>query len=89
MSSRAELDVYGGVGLSRPCKLQPVLRLVWAPKYRRNVLDGKIGKRAKQIIMDVSAKYGYKIDTLKVLPDHIHLLISLPPRISVVEALGR
>jgi len=61
--------------------------VVWAPKYRRKVLDGKVGERAKQIIMEVSAKYGYKVDMLKVSPDHIHLLVSLPPRISVVEAI--
>ena len=61
--------------------------LVWAPKYRRKVLDGKVGERAKQIIMEASVKYGYKVDTLKVSPDHIHLLVSLPPRISIVEAI--
>jgi len=61
--------------------------LVWAPKYRRKVLDGKVGERAKQTIMEASAKYGYKVDTLKVSPDHIHLLVSLPPRISIVEAV--
>jgi putative transposase len=61
--------------------------LVWAPKYRRKVLDGKVGERAKQIIMEASARYGYKVDTLKVSPDHIHLLLSLPPRISIVEAV--
>ena len=61
--------------------------LVWAPKYRRRVLDGKVGERAKQIIMETSANYGYKVDTLKVSPDHIHLLVSLPPRISIVDAV--
>jgi putative transposase len=60
--------------------------LVWAPKYRRRVLDGKVGERAKQIIEETSAKYGYELDTLKVSPDHIHLLLSLPPRMSVAEA---
>ena len=61
--------------------------IVWAPKYRRHVLDGKVGERAKQIIIETSAKYGYKVDTLKVSPDHIHLLVYLRPRISVVEAI--
>ena len=60
--------------------------LVWAPKYRRRVLEGKVGERAKQIIEETSANYGYKLDTLKVSPDHIHLLLSLPPRMSVAEA---
>jgi len=60
--------------------------MVWAPKYRRKVLDGKVGERAKQIIMEASATYGYRIDTLKVSPDHIHLLVSLPPKMSIAEA---
>ena len=50
-------------------------------------MEGKVGERAKQIVEEASAKYGYKIDTLKVSPDHIHLLLSLPPRISIVEAV--
>lgn len=61
--------------------------IVWAPKYRRRVLDGRVGERARQIIVETSAKYGYKIDTLKVSPDHIHVLLSLPPRMSVAEAV--
>jgi len=61
--------------------------VVWAPKYRRNVLDGNVGERARQLIVETSAKYGYKIDTLKVAPDHIHLLLALPPRLSVAEAV--
>jgi putative transposase len=61
--------------------------VVWAPKYRRRVLGGEVGERAKQVIAEASANYGYTIDTLKVSPDHIHLLVSLPPRISVVEAV--
>ena len=60
--------------------------LVWAPKYRRRVLDGRVGERTKQIITEVSARYGYKVDTLKVSPDHIHLLLSLPPKMSIAEA---
>jgi len=28
--------------------------MVWAPKYRRRVLDGKVGERAKQVIMEAS-----------------------------------
>ena len=48
---------------------------------------GRVGKRAEQVIMEVSARYGYKVDTLKVSPDHIHLLISLPPQTSVAEAV--
>ncbi len=61
--------------------------LVWAPKYRRRVLEGRVGERVEQVIMEVSARYGYKVDTLKVSPDHIHLLISLPPPTSVAEAV--
>jgi putative transposase len=61
--------------------------VVWAPKYRRSVLEGNVGERTKQIIMETSAEYGYKVDTLKVSPDHIHLLLALPPRLSIADAV--
>lgn len=54
--------------------------IVWIPKYRRHVLDGKVGERVAQVIIDVAAKYGYVVDELKVNPDHIHLLVKLEPR---------
>ena len=49
-------------------------------------MDGKVGERAQQVIEETSARYGYTVDTIKASPDHIHLLISLPPRVSVAEA---
>jgi len=54
--------------------------VVWIPKYRRHVLEGRVGERARQVIVEVAEKYGYGVDELKVNPDHIHLLVRLEPR---------
>ena len=54
--------------------------IVWVPKYRRHVLEGKVGERAGQVIVEVAEKYGYGVDELKVKPDHIHLLVRLEPK---------
>jgi putative transposase len=54
--------------------------IVWVPKYRRNVLQGKVGERAKQVILQVASEYGYVVDELKVSPDHVHVLLRLQPK---------
>ena len=54
--------------------------IVWVPKYRRHVLEGKVGERARQVIVEVAEKYGYCVYELKVKPDHIHLLVRLEPK---------
>ena len=61
--------------------------VVWVPKYRRRILDGQVGVRAEEVIRQVAKEYGYVIDTLKVSPDHVHLLLRLPPRQSVADAV--
>mgnify|MGYP001056872035 CR=1 FL=1 len=61
--------------------------IVWVPKYRRGILAGKVGERAEQVIRHVAEEYGYTVDTLDVSPDHIHLLLSLPPKLSIADAV--
>lgn len=57
--------------------------IVRIPKYRREVLQGKVGERAMQVIFEVAGKYGHGADELKVNPDHIHLLVKLEPKHAV------
>jgi putative transposase len=61
--------------------------IVWVPKYRRRVLGGDVGRTAERVIRDVCERYGYRIDTLGVHPDHVHLLVSIPPKNSIAEAV--
>ncbi len=55
----------------------------WATKYRKKVFaNGKISQRAKQLFRTIAAHHDAEIDILEVNDDHVHLLISSPPRIA-------
>ncbi len=53
--------------------------LIWCPKYRRRVLVGQVETRLKEIIGEVVATARGEVIELEVMPDHVHLLVELPP----------
>lgn len=59
--------------------------VIWCPKYRRDVLRGPIQTRLKQIIGEVVAEFGGVVIEVETMPDHVHLLVELPPQAAVSE----
>ena len=57
--------------------------IVWVTKYRYKVLKGEIGLRVREIIRQVCNELDVKILSGHVSTDHVHLLVSVPPNISV------
>lgn len=57
--------------------------LVWCPKYRRPVLDGAVGERAKELIYEKAEANGYKVQELEIMPDHVQLFVEAPATESV------
>lgn len=57
--------------------------IVWITKYRKPVLIGKIAERAREIIRQVCKENEVEILAGHVGNDHIHLLVSVPPYLSV------
>ncbi len=57
--------------------------VVWCPKYRRKVLVQEIETRLKQIIMQVCQEHQAEIEELEVMPDHVHLLVSVDPQFGI------
>ena len=55
---------------------------VWIPKYRRLVLTGEVAQSLKEIFLGIAERYELEIDTLKIMPDHVHLFLSAPPKYS-------
>jgi putative transposase len=51
--------------------------VVWCPKYRRKVLVDRVAERLKQISHEVCAEREATIEALEVMPDHVHLLVSV------------
>ena len=57
--------------------------VIFCPKYRRPVLLGKIKDRLKEIIAQKQSEYNYNIIEIEILSDHVHLLISVNPKIGI------
>jgi putative transposase len=59
--------------------------LVWVTKYRYQVLRGEIAVRMRDVIRQVCMAKEIKIIKGHVSTDHIHLFVSVPPRLSVSQ----
>mgnify|MGYP001579135865 CR=1 FL=1 len=57
--------------------------VVFCPKYRRRVLEGKIAKRCSEIIRLVVQKYKSEIIAMEIMPDHVHLLVEVDPQFGI------
>ena len=62
--------------------------IVWCPKYRFRVLDGEVRKTLRDIIRQLCDWKKIEILEGNVQEDHIHLVLSIPPKYSVSEAVG-
>jgi len=62
--------------------------IVFAPKYRRQVIYGDIRKDIGVILRTLCERKGVEIIEAELCPDHIHMLVSIPPDISVSQFVG-
>lgn len=62
--------------------------IAYAPKYRRKVAYGKLKEDIRDIITMLCERKGVNIVEGEVYPDHIHLLVEIPPKMSVSCFVG-
>ena len=62
--------------------------IVWIPKYRKKILYGKIRRYVRDIIKKLADQKECEIIEGTLKPDHIHVLISIPPKYSVAQVVG-
>ena len=63
--------------------------VVFCPKYRRPVLVDGVDERFKEIAWEVADELGFEIAEMEVMPDHVHLLLSIDPQLSIHRAIKR
>jgi len=63
--------------------------IIWCPKYRRRVLAGLVEARLKEIIAKVGAEAGGEVIEVEVMPDHVHLLVEVPPVVAPAELVQK
>ena len=62
--------------------------IVFAPKYRRQIIYGKLKADIGKILRTLCERKGVTIHEAEACPDHIHMLVSIPPKISVADFMG-
>ena len=62
--------------------------IVFAPKYRRQVIYGKYKVAIGKILRLLCARKGIVIIEAECCPDHIHMLVTIPPKYSVSQIVG-
>lgn len=62
--------------------------IVFAPKYRRQVIYRGIKADIGYILRELCNRKGVEIIEAEACPDHIHMLLSIPPKYSVAEVMG-
>ena len=62
--------------------------IVFAPKYRRLVIYGRLRTEIGKILRELCTRKGVEIVEAECCPDHIHMLVSIPPKLSVSGFMG-
>jgi putative transposase len=62
--------------------------VVFIPKYRKKTIFGKIKKNLGVVFHDLARRRECRIEEGHLMPDHVHMLISIPPKYSVAEVVG-
>ena len=62
--------------------------IVFTPKYRRKVIYNSIKADIREIIRNLCKWKGVEILEGHLMPDHIHMLVAIPPKYSVSQFMG-
>lgn len=56
--------------------------IIWCPKYRRKVLQSPVSDRLNILLKEKASEIGVVIETLEIMPDHLHLFVKAKPTAS-------
>ena len=61
--------------------------VVWIPKYRKRVLRGELAQRLRELIIQCAEINGWHIEEIKIMHNHVHLLIQVLPTRSLAYVI--
>ena len=62
--------------------------IVWIPKCRRKLLYGQLRKNLSDVLHDLARQKESRVLEGHLQPDHVHMLISIPPKYAVAQVVG-
>ncbi len=79
------MDQYRSLSHSKwECKYH----VVFIPKYRRKLLYGRIRKELGEVFHRLSVQKESRIEEGHLMPDHVHMMLSIPPKYAVSQVIG-
>ena len=79
---------YEGVVSSAHCVYCCLFHVVWCTKYRHPVLSGEVAVLCKEILLRTCEERGWFVVALEVMPDHVHVLLRVPPSVAVCSVVS-
>ena len=79
--------MYDGQSLSHT-KWECKYHIVWIPKYRKKAIFEDLRNYLGEIFRDLARQKECKVVEGHLMPDHVHILISIPPKYSVSQVVG-
>lgn len=62
--------------------------MVWCPKYRKKIFEqGEVRERTVQLVREISDDYGFDLIEMEIAIEHVHILLSFPPRYSIGDVV--
>jgi len=61
--------------------------VVWIPKYRKKTLYGQLWKYLGEVFKELANSRGCEVIERHMQPDHVHMLISIPPKYAVSQVM--
>ena len=62
--------------------------VVFIPKYRRKVVFGQIRRELGEVFRRLAKQKESEVEEGHVMPDHVHMMLSIPPKYSVAQVVG-
>tara|TARA_B100000315_G_C14255904_1_gene441889 strand:+ start:112 stop:543 length:432 start_codon:yes stop_codon:yes gene_type:complete len=62
--------------------------LVWIPKCRRKILYGQLRRELGEVFHELARQKECRIEEGHLLADHVHVLMSIPPKYAVAQVVG-
>jgi len=62
--------------------------VVFIPKCRRRVLYGKLRRHLAEVFRDLARQKESKVEEGHLMPDHVHMMLSIPPKYAVSQVVG-
>jgi putative transposase len=68
--------------------LERKYHVIIIPKYRKKVLFGQLRKQLGPVLHELASRRESKIEAGHMMPDHVHMLLPIPPKYSLSQVVG-